>query len=152
MNTKKAEGADQKDGHEPENIEEIRIFVPIMVGGMGQVTNKFSVRLGMTRFAGGHDILTTQGRIGIERGQNIVRAVAIETFGGSGGTKLRDLAMEGIKIGLGHILMAFAAFLNDIVPEIIAIGSTDGMRQMAIIADREFFVGFSDERTVDALL
>ena len=43
MDAKKAEGADQQAGHGPERIEQEGILIPVMMGGMGQVTGKFTI-------------------------------------------------------------------------------------------------------------
>lgn len=79
-----------------------------------------------------------------------MRAMAIVTLGCFHRSQPGDLAMKGIKICFCYINMAFAALVQDALPEVINIHSFDGVRKVAIMAHRQIFVCFSDVRTVNA--
>ena len=79
-----------------------------------------------------------------------MRAVAIVAFGRFSRTQLRYFAVERIEIRFRNLSMTFAALIENALPEIINIYALNGVRQMAVIASGQFFVGFGDQRTVHA--
>ena len=56
VDTEEGECTNQQAGHRPERIEQEGILLPVMMGGMGQVTGKFTVRAGVALLAGCHHI------------------------------------------------------------------------------------------------
>ena len=81
MNAEKGKGADQKAGHGPKRIIQVWILVPVMMGGMGQVTGKLPVGTRMTFFAGFHDIAAIQTCLAVIGRQDVMGTVTIGTLG-----------------------------------------------------------------------
>ncbi len=79
-----------------------------------------------------------------------MRAMAIVALGCFHSAQLGDLAMKGLEIGFRHIDMAFAALVQNALPEVINIHSFDGVRKVAIIAHRQIFICFGDVGAVNA--
>ncbi len=67
---------------------------------------------------------------------NVVRTVAIVAFGGLGVPKLRNFPMIRVKVSLRNFLMASAALIHDGKLETFAVGASDRVRAVAVIADR----------------
>lgn len=77
VHAKECECADQQPGHGPEGVEQIRVFVPIMMGGVGQVTRKLPIGTRMAGSTGFHDIIPVQSRSGIIGRQDVMGAVTV---------------------------------------------------------------------------
>ena len=114
MDAEEGKCADQKTTHGPEGVEQIGIFFPIMMGGVGQVAGEFTVRIRMTLLAGLHHVVAVQPGLGVIGRQNIMGAVAIRALSGflTAGQE-RYLAMIGVEIGLCFVFVTGTAFLQN---------------------------------------
>ncbi len=73
---------------------------------------------------------------------DFVRAVAIVTFGGFAISQLCNLAVIGLEIGLGHVVMARAAGVDRLQAEAFGVGAGDLMTAVTIVAQIGF--GFDE--------
>ena len=128
VQSEEGKGAEQQPGHAPERVVKIGILFTIVMGGMGQISGEFPVGAGMALPAGFNDIVPMQPRFGIVSRQDIMRPMAIGTFGGffAAGQQGR-LAMIGIKIGFCFMLVTSTAFLQNQTPERSLVHPTDRM-------------------------
>jgi len=60
MDSKESKRTDQQASHGPECIKQIWIFIPVMMGGMGQIAGEFPVGARMTFLTGFHHMAPVQ--------------------------------------------------------------------------------------------
>src|SRR5208282_2722981 len=151
VNAAEDEGADEQGGHAPERPEQERIFLRVVVGGVGQVAGKAAGRIGVALLTSGDDIGAAQMRARVGDAQDIVRAVAVVTLGGSGVAKARNFTVVSLEVSLGDFYVALAALAHDFELEAGFIGAADLVGAVAIAADGQFLVGLGDGCGVHAL-
>ena len=89
-----------------------------------------------------------------------MRAVAIVALGGLQISELRDFAVVRLEIARGDGLVAAAALIHDVQPEIGQVGALDAVRRVAVAAHRKRLgrgmrggrVNARDEHFVDAAM
>src|ERR1017187_143285 len=84
----------EKRGHAPEGVEEERILLRVVVGGVGEVSGELAVRAHVALAAGVDDVGAAKTGARVGDGQDVVRAVAVVTLGGLQVAQLRDLAVD----------------------------------------------------------
>ncbi len=81
----------------------------------------------MTLSAGLDNILARKGRFRFIGREDIMRPVAIIALGRGRISELGDFAVERFEIGLGDILVAVAALVENVQFESLGIGAGDSM-------------------------
>ena len=81
MDAKEGECTKQQAGHTPECIKEIWILIPVMVGGMGEISSKFPVGSRMAFSAGFNYISSVQTGFTVIGRQDIMGPMAVGAFG-----------------------------------------------------------------------
>jgi len=118
---------------------------------MGQIAGEAACCVGVALLASGHHICTAEVRTRIGDRQDVVRAVAVKTLGGTGVTEARDFAMVGLEISLSNFGVAFSALIHDFELETGFIGAANLVRAMAVAANRQGLVSPCDGSRVYAL-
>ena len=80
MDAEESEGADQQAGHGPERIEQKRILIPVMMGGMGQISCELPVGPRVTFSAGFHHITPVQTGLTVIGRQDIMGSMTVGAF------------------------------------------------------------------------
>ena len=106
----------------------------------------------MALLAGRDDVLAREVRAGVGDLLDVVGAVAVVALGRLGVAELADLAVVGVEVGLGDLAVAPAALLHDVELEAVGVGPPDGVRAVAVVADRQLLVGLPQHLVVDASL
>ena len=81
MESEETKGSHEEGSHPPEGQIKNRVFRPIMMGGMGQVTRKSPVRIRMASLAGLDHLIKSHMGVRIVYCQNIMGPVTVGTFG-----------------------------------------------------------------------
>ena len=150
MNTEEGKSSQQQPCHGPESVIQVGIFVPVMVGCMGQIAGKFPVGPRMAFLAGLYNMPPVQVGFAVIGWQNVMGPVTVRALGCLLTTgKHGSLAMICLEIGICFMFMTGAAFIKDQAPESGGIVPADRMRGVAIIADRQFFICLGYRGTMD---
>ena len=104
---------------------------------MGQIPGKSPRRSRVTLLAGGDHVVPAEVRARVRDFENVMGAMTIVAFGRFCISELRNLAVIGVEIGLGNLLVTLAALAHDRELESFAVGAADGMRAVAVVADRQ---------------
>src|SRR5271166_5473987 len=77
--------------------------------------------------------------------------MAVVAFRRLGISQLGDFAVIGIEVGLGNLAVTTPAGGHDVELEPILVGAANGVRSVAVVADRQRLVGLGHFRRMDAL-
>src|SRR5208282_717874 len=142
----------EQTGHAPEGVEHERIFLGVVVRGVGQITGEAPGRARMALLAGSCHVRAAKVGAWIRDPKHVVSAVAVIALGRFCVAKPRDLAVIGFKIGCGNPLVAASACTHHVQPETVLIGAVDGMRGVTIVANRKRPAVSAYSLGVDAVL
>ncbi len=101
--------------------------------------------------AGGHHVGAAQVRAWIGDLLDVVRAVAVIALRGLGIAQLGNLAVIGVEVGFGNLLVAAAAGVHDVELELVLVGAANGVRGVAVVANRQGLVRLGHRGGMDAL-
>ena len=132
------QSADQQTGHPPKCKPEERIFIRVVVRGVRQVSGEFPMGPRVAFLTGRNNVIMAEVRLGIFRRQDIVRAVAILTFGGflRAGAEFGHLSVIRVEIRFRDLRVTLAALIENLQSKTFGVGARDPMRGMAINAFR----------------
>jgi len=94
----------------------------------------------MALAAGLHDIRSAEPGGGVGDRADVMSSVTVVALGSFYITQLGDLAVVGLEVGLGDVLMATTALLHDVEAEIRDVGPLDAVRGVAVVAHRQGLV------------
>ena len=80
MDSKEGKCTNQQAGHAPECIKEIRVFIPVMMGGMGQIACEFPVGSRVALLAGFYHVTPVQAGFTVVCRENIMGSVTVGAF------------------------------------------------------------------------
>ena len=80
MDSKEGKCAEQQAGHAPECIKQIRIFIPVMMSGMGQIACEFPVGSRVAFLAGFYHVTPVQASFTVVCRENIMGSVTVGAF------------------------------------------------------------------------
>lgn len=151
MNSSEHERAQEKTRHTPECPEQPGIFFGVVVSRMRQITREAPAGSGVTLLACWNDVVVTQMRASVTHPKNIVRPVTIVALCRFRVSQLGNLAVVGVKIRLGDLLMTAPAFRHDVELEPLHIGAPDRVSGVAIVAYGQVLLAFSSHGGMNAL-
>ena len=151
MNSSEHERGEKKTRHTPECPEQPGIFFGVVVSRVRQVARKAPARAGMTLLACGDDIIMAQMRTSVTYRENIVSPVTIVTLCRFRVPQLGNLAVVGVKIRFGDLLMTAPTFRHDVELEPLHISAPDRVSGVAIVAHRQILLAFSSHGGMNAL-
>ena len=154
------EGAQQQRRHAPERVEQDGVADRVVMRGVRQVAGELAVRAGMALGAGLDDVVAAEPGPRVGHREHVVRAVAVVALGGLQISELGDFAVVRLEIARGDGLVAAAALIHDVQPEIGQVGALDAVRGVAVAAHRQRLgrgmrggrVDTGDEHFVDAAM
>ena len=141
MEKREGKGSHQQSGHEPERPEQPGVFLLIVVSGVCEVACESSMRSLVALAASLNDFVPAESRIGICRGQDPVRAVAVVAFGCAGGAQPGDLAMKGIEEGHCLLLVTVSTLTHHLEAELRQIRADDAVGAVAGVAGGQLLFG-----------
>src|SRR5208282_3018549 len=139
-------------GHAPEGVEQERVLFRVVVGSVRQVSGEAPGRARMALAAGSRYVRPAEVRAWIRHLKDVVSAMAVIALGRLRVPQLRDLAVIGIKIGLGDLVVAASARAHHVQPEAVLIRAMNGMSGVAIVANRERLAVSAHSLGMDAVL
>ena len=135
------EGAHEEARHAPEGPVEPGVLLRVVVRGVAQVAREAAGGPGVALLAGLDHVLPREVRAGVGDPLDVVGAVAVVALGRLRVAELADLAVVGVEVGLRDLAVAAAALLHDVELESVGVRPLDGVRAVAVVADRELLVG-----------
>lgn len=121
-----------------------------MVRGMREITCKATVRTCVALLARANHVFPAQVRAGIRNRHDVVRAMTVIALCSLRVSKLGDLSVVGVEIGLCDFHVTLPALRHDLELEAFGVGAPDGVGRMTGIAHRERLLRFSHLRRVYA--
>ena len=132
----------KQNGHEPERIKKVGIFLGIMVRGVTEVTGKFTRCPRMTLFTRVDDVVPAQVRCRVGNRKNIMRSMAVIALGCFDIPEPGNFAVIRVKIAFGDFFMTLTALVHDVKLEIRLVRTLNRVGRMTGLAGWGFMAAF----------